>query len=260
MGIDMSRRKTSQPTRTYEDGKGYMDKGDYREVHPAFGVAVVTRGSGTGRPLFQTDLLHNETISLRIETAERGRSLMHDWVHPTGSLIEIEMSLSQWGALVSSIGIGSGVPVTIRRTEGVVYVDDIPYEPRIATVVDEAKGSVSKLVERIRDKYAVLKESFDGKQGIKAQRQAMESLGHAISSVETNTEFAVKSVTRATEQVTSQAKADIEAHILAAARITGLRAPVSAPVLDAGAGYVQSNGLEILDDDDEGFLAGELNA
>ncbi|MDZ4235137.1 MAG: hypothetical protein U1C73_15565, partial [Dietzia sp.] len=60
------RRKTTPPTRTYEDGTGYMDKGDYRETHPAFDVAVVTRGSGTGRPLFQSDLLHNETISLRI--------------------------------------------------------------------------------------------------------------------------------------------------------------------------------------------------
>jgi hypothetical protein len=227
----MSKRQTSAPIRVYEAVTGHHDKGDYREEHPAFGVVAVTRGHGTPRALFQSDLTHSETITLSIHRAERGRSLMHDWVHPRKELIEVEMSLAQWGAVVSSIGIGSGVPVTIRRTESEVYVDDLPYEPRIATVVDEAKASVGKLVERIRDKYSAVREAFDDKQGIKAQRQALDSLGYAISGVESNAEFAVQSVTRAAEQVTSQAKSDIEAHILSAAQITGLTAPVQVPEL-----------------------------
>src|SRR6478735_12174096 len=87
------------------------------DTHPAFGVAVVTRGSGSGQALFQSDLLHRETITLRVHRAERTRMLAHDWTHPLEELVEVEFSLSQWGALVSSIGIGSGVPCTIRRTE-----------------------------------------------------------------------------------------------------------------------------------------------
>lgn len=231
MGI----RKTAAPTRTYEDGsKSYHEKGDYREEHPAFGLVSVSRGQGTPRALFQSDLMHSETITLSIHRAERGRSLMHDWTHPRKELIEVEMSLAQWGAVVSSIGIGSGVPVTIRRTESEVYVDDLPYEPRIAAVVGEAKASVGKLVERIREKYGVLREAFDGKQGIRAQRAALDSLGNTLSQVEGNAEFAVKSVTRAAEQVTAQAKSDIEAHILSAAQITGLTAPIQVPELMQG--------------------------
>lgn len=243
----MRHRKTTAPTRVYADGSGYTDKGDYTETHPAFGVATVTRSQGTPRALFQSDLKHSETITLSVLTAERGRSLMHDWVHPRKTLVEIEMSLAQWGALVSAMGIGSGVPVTIRHTETQVHVDDLPYEPRIGTVVDEAKGAVGKLMERVKEKYAVLRAAVDEKQGVKAVREATYSLGHAIDGAESNTEFAVKSVQGAAEHVVSQARADVEAHILQAAQ-SGLGYEVQIPELGVASTNEQSHryrGLEI---------------
>lgn len=207
----MRHRKTTAPTRVYADGSGYMDKGDYVETHPAFGVATVTRAQGTPRALFQSDLKHSETITLTVLTAERGRSLMHDWVHHRKTLVEIEMSLAQWGALVSAMGIGSGVPVTIRHTETQVYVDDLPYEPRIGTVVDEAKGAVGKLMERVKEKYAVLRAAVDEKQGVKA---------------------------------VSQARADVEAHILQAAR-SGLGYEIQIPELSAQSAPAEPKGLSM---------------
>lgn len=117
-----------------------------RETHPAFGTAIVARSHGTSHPLFQSDVQHSESITLSIRRAERVRDLNTDWVFPTDELVEIEMSLSQWGALVSSIGIGSGVPVTIRSTESDRMVADLPYQPRIAENVDETKAAVAKLL------------------------------------------------------------------------------------------------------------------
>lgn len=210
---------------------GYGRDGEYEESHPAFAVAVVTRASGGARTVFQSDLQHSETIRLSISTAVRGRGLMHDWVHPKKELIEVEMSLAQWGSLVSSIGIGSGVPVTLRRTESEVFVAGIPYEPRIAVVMDEARGATTKLMDQIRRRYVAVKEAFEGKQGIKVQRAAIDSLGHALNNAESNTGFAVKSVADAAEHIAAQAKSDIEAHILAAAQLTGLTAPILMPEL-----------------------------
>ena len=240
----MRHRKTTAPTRVYADGSGYMDKGDYAETHPAFGVATVTRSQGTPRALFQSDLKHSETITLTVLTAERGRSLMHDWVHPRKTLVEIEMSLAQWGALVSAMGIGSGVPVTLRHTETQTYVDDLPYEPRIGTVVDEAKGAVGKLMERVKERYAVLRAAVDEKQGVKAIREATHSLGYAIDGAESNTEFAMKSVQGAAEHVVSQARADVEAHILQAAR-SGLGYEVQIPELDVQSAPAEPKGLSL---------------
>lgn len=226
--MTMGRRDVQEPVRTYKEGPS-REKGEYEEEHPAFGTAVVSRASGSPRTLFQSDLQHSETIRLSISRAIRGRLLMRDWVHPRRELIEIEMSLAQWGSLVSSMGIGSGVPVTIRRTESDVFVPGIPYEPRIATVVEESKKTVSTLLEHIRSRYAVLRSVIDNKGGVKATREAADSLKWAIENAESNTGFAVKSVADATEHVVEQAKADIESHILNSARALGIEPTFSIP-------------------------------
>lgn len=229
----MSRRNIEEPTRTYKEGVGY-ERGEYEEEHPAFGTAVISRRSGTPRALFQSDLQHTETVTLSIHRAVRGRSLHRDWVHPRRELIEIEMSLSQFGALVSSQGIGSGVPVTIRLTESEYFVPELPYQPRIATVVEESKKSVNKLLEHIKAKYSNLRSVIDNKGGVKATREAADSLRYAIENAESNIGFTVKSVADATESVVSQAKADIEAHILDAARAVGIDPKFQVPELGVG--------------------------
>ncbi|QHB37073.1 hypothetical protein QDA00_gp30 [Microbacterium phage Matzah] len=219
-------------TRTPRTGYA-TDPGDRDETHPAFGVAAVSRGSGTPRPLFQTDLQHSEVMRLTIHRAVRTRSLHRDWTHPTQELIEVEMSLSQWGALVSSVGIGSGVPVTIRRTENDIRVPDLPYEPRIAESVGEAKATVRRLLEKSMVTLGELEHAVEEKRGIRATREALNSHRLTLEHASGNAAFAIKSVTEAAEKVTTQARADIEAHILDAVRLTGAT-PIEAPTLDIG--------------------------
>ena len=200
-----------------------------RETHPAFAVAIVGRGHGTSRPLFQSDLQHNQTITLSIHRAERGRELNRDWVHPTAQIIEMEMSLAQWGALVSSVGVGSGVPVTLRVTESDPLVSDLPYEPRIAANLAEVEGSVEKLIADASKQLDVLTEAIEQKQGAKAIRDALRNLRAILDNAPANAKHAVSSMVRAAESVVSQARSDIEAHVLNAAQATGLDAPIHVP-------------------------------
>lgn len=202
---------------------------DRTDSHPAFGVATVARSSGSPRTLFQSDLRHNETIRLTVLTAIRGRSLQTDWVHPRKTLVEVEMSLAQWGALISSVGIGSGVPVTIRSTESDYNIPDLPYEPRIAESLSETRGAVGKLLERAKETLTALQDAIDGKQGAKAVREALRNHSASLSNAEGNAVFAVKSLKEAAETVTSQARADIEAQILNAQMLTGYQASIEAP-------------------------------
>jgi hypothetical protein len=209
-------------------------RGGVEENHPAFGVAVVTRAQGTPRSLFQSDVLHSETITLSIQTARRGRDLNHDWVHPEKELVEVEMSLAQWGALVSSIGIGSGVPVTIRRTADTVFVPSLPYQPRFKASLDEVNGTVGKLFARARETLAALEDAIDNKKGMRAVRDALRLHSSTIEHTESNSEFAVKSMVAAGEKVTSQVRADIESQILAAARLTDSQGAITAPEMRLG--------------------------
>lgn len=215
--------RTDQPIESVEEKDGR------RDTHPAFAVATVTRGHGSPRTIFQSDLRHNETITLSIRTADRTRYLMRDWVFPRTPLVEVEMSLAQWGSLVSSIGIGSGVSVTLRATKDDYMIPGIPYEPRIAESVAETKGAVSRLLARAKETLEALETAIDQKQGVKAVREAMRLHASTLQNAESNAAFAVKSLTEAAESVTSQARADIEAQILNAAQITGTTASIEAP-------------------------------
>lgn len=221
----MTHRQTQQPTNN--------SFGD--EIHPAFGVAVIARVHGSGRSLFQSDLLHNDTITLSIHEAARKRDLNHDWVRAGKELVEIEMSLAQWGSLVSSIGLGSGVPVTIRRTESDPFVPDIPYQPRTAESLTEVKTVVDRMYERVREHLAVLHAAIHEKQGVRAMKDALSRVENAVAGVGNNASFAVDSLVAAGEHVVSQARADIEAHILEAERLTGTRASIAEPAFDGPA-------------------------
>ncbi|MFI8091523.1 hypothetical protein ACIF9R_24920 [Streptomyces sp. NPDC086080] len=205
------------------------------EIHPAFGVAVVTRRSGGGRSLFQSDLLHNETISLSVHEATRKRDLSHDWVHPGRELVEIEMSLAQWGSLVSSMGLGSGVPVTIRRTEHNTFVPEIPHQPRTAESLREVREVTDRMYAEVRAATAALHEAIHEKKGVRATKEALNALERAVASAGNNAQFTVDSLVEAGEQVVAQARADIEAHVLEVVRLTGTKPSIEASSFDAPA-------------------------
>ncbi|MFE5864285.1 hypothetical protein [Streptomyces virginiae] len=222
----MSRRPAQEPT---------IDTASGDEVHPAFGVAVVTRRHGSGRSLFQSDLLHNETVALSVHEATRKRDLNHDWVHSGRELVEIEMSLAQWGALVSSMGLGSGVPVTIRRTEHEPFVPEIPHQPRTAESLREVREVTDRMYAGVKKATAALHEAIHEKKGVRATKEALRVLENAVAHVGSNAQFAVDSLVEAGEQVVAQARADIEAHVLEVARLTGARPSIEASSFDAPA-------------------------
>ncbi|KOT57092.1 MULTISPECIES: hypothetical protein [Streptomyces] len=212
-----------------------IDAAQDGEIHPAFGVAVVRRRSGGGRSLFQSDLLHNETISLSVHEATRRRDLSHDWVHPGRELVEIEMSLAQWGSLVSSTGLGSGVPVTIRRTEHDAFVPQIPHRPRTTESLREVREVTGRMYAEVRAATAALHEAIHEKKGVKATKEALNALERAVAGAGSNAQFTVDSLVEAGEQVVAQARADIEAHALEVVRRTGAAPSVEASSSDAPA-------------------------
>ncbi|WP_329142758.1 hypothetical protein OIU91_04005 [Streptomyces sp. NBC_01456] len=194
----MSRRPTQDPK---------IDPERVGEIHPAFGVAVVTRRSGGGRSLFQSDLLHNETISLSVRKAVRKRDLNHDWVHPGQELVEIEMSLAQWGSLVSSMGLDSGVPVTIRRTEHDAFVPEIPHQPRTAESLREVREVTNRMYTRVKAATVALHEAIHEKKGVKATKDALCALEKAVAGAGSNAQFTIDSLVETGEKVVAQARA-----------------------------------------------------
>ena len=202
------------------------------EAHPAFALATVHTSSGTPRSLFQSDLMHNNTVVLSVQTATRRRDLQRDWVHPRRELIEIEMSETQWGALVSSMGKGSGVPVTLRRTENEAFVAGLPYQPRTAENRREVRETVERLLADATAAMAALDAAEDSKAGVKERRELRNRLRATLDNAGGNARFAIDSLAEAAESLVNQAKADIETHIMRAAAAHGVEASVVFPGLE----------------------------
>lgn len=202
------------------------------ESHPAFAVASVHTSSGTPRALFQSDLMHNNTVVVSIQTATRRRDLQRDWVHPRRELIEIEMSESQWGALVSSMGKGSGVPVTLRRSENERTVPALPYQPRTAENRREVRETVERLLADATAAMAALDAAEDSKAGVKERRELRNRLRSTLENAGGNARFAIDSLAEAADSLVNQARADIETHVMRAAAAHGVPASVVFPSLE----------------------------
>lgn len=198
-----------------------VDENGY-ETHPAFGLIGVRRGqvggAGGGAVLFDSDIRHGHVITVRVCAARRQRDLHRDWIGTDGRvpLIEVEMSLSQFGAFVASNGVGDGVPCTIK-TRGDLdefQMPGIPFEPRMKHSMAEVRSAAAEAVREVTEAF----EAYEAHR-IKANR---DRLKYAIRNLPSNLTHAAKSLTEHSENVVQKATADIEAMLFDKARALGL--------------------------------------
>lgn len=214
-----------RPTEPITEGAGG------EQTHPAFAVVGISRSKGTPRALFQSDLMHSSTIVLSIQTATRIRDLNRDWVHPDKTLLEIEMSETQWGGIVSSMGLGSGVPVTLRTRESDPFVPDLPYQPRTEENRREVAEKVDELLAQVREAVEALDAAEENKAGIKERREIRRNLKSLLQNAGRNAQYAVDSLSEAAENTVNQARADIETHLMTTAAAHGIPITVAFPDL-----------------------------
>lgn len=204
-------RDTIPPTKEKVKGPGGGD--ETKETHPAFGQVSVGRYSNTDTTLFDSDVRHRQTIHLTISTATRRRGLNHDWIMDDKRIIDVEMSMAQWAAVVSSPG-SSGVPCTIRFREAEGVVPDVPFEPRVEESVNEVREAGRKALAHVWEAFKVAEE--------RPNKGNLKKLRWALEGVPNNLGFAADSLTEHVERVVTNARADLEAIVLAEAERIGL--------------------------------------
>lgn len=202
----MSQREITEPTQNEYDG----------ETHPSWGMIGASRVShgGRGSSLFDSDIRHQHTVTVRVSTASRRRDLNRDWLQDRQKFVEVEMSEAQWASFVSSMNAGSGVPCTIRRREDDYLVPQAPYEPRLQHSMDEVRNAANKAAEHVREAFETYTE--------KKTAANLRTLQYAIENMPANIAFAAESLSEHTENVVQRARADIEAMIVSKAQQIGL--------------------------------------
>lgn len=183
---------------------------DGSETHESWIVLNASRvTSYPGQYLFDSEIAHQHYVTVRVSRCSRRRDLNHDWVHGEDLLMEVAMSMAQWGAFVSSFGDGSGQPATLWWHDGPVA--QAPHDPRLGESVREVRESGDRALEGIVDEYTKLVQAFEAGAGKREMRERIHSLGCRVENAPKNMEFAAKTLVEHTENVVTKARADIEA-------------------------------------------------
>lgn len=196
--------------------------GDEIHTHPAFGCAEIHHPRGNIGPMFMTDVDHKECITLKIKTAKLNRMLNRDWVFSDRGLIEIELTHSQFVAMVTSHA-GQSTPVTIRS----IGLENIPgivkQKPKIDIHKEEIRKSVEDqmlpIMSQIDELEKLANEGTISKKELKAR---ISNIKIHMKNVPSNAEYAMKCAVEHIEDVASAAKVDVEAYIDSAVKRVGL--------------------------------------
>ena len=142
--------------------------------HPSFANLYIGRSQCSGqKALFGSSIKHHDTITLKIFPAFIDRDLNMDRYFPEARpYIEIEMSQSQFAQAITSLNMGAGVPVTLRRLHD-QYIEPCPFVDKreqfnsefredmnaLTRKLTEATKHVEKLIEELSNKeYNIIVE------------------------------------------------------------------------------------------------------
>lgn len=183
-----------------------------REQEPWMGWAQVSRiHSAPGAILFDSEIRHPEYVRVRIGRATRTRDLNRDWIMdaPGPDIVEIDMSVAQWGAFVSSFG-SSGVPCTVAYEHGKRMPEPQPADQaRLTQSSRECRDAGKQAIDKIEAALANLRTAVEG--GRKTEiKSALRSVESHVGNLPGSLEFAAVSLTEHVENVVTKAKGDIE--------------------------------------------------
>lgn len=198
-----------------------------RERHPAWGTILAHRQQSTGTHLFDSDIIHQNTVAITLYEASRKRDLHHDHVMGDKVIAEVVLSEAQWASFVSTLNSGSGVPCTIGWTrDGTTGRDtpDFPHQPRLAETMAETHRAAQAAFDEIQAAFDALEAAMapTSNAPMKEKREALRDLKYKIQNATPNVDFAGKVLIEHAEDVVQKAKADVEAFVIAKAHQLGL--------------------------------------
>lgn len=82
-------------------------------THESYGTIQFFKGQCSTGTLFGSSIKHNDIILCRISNAELQRYLNKDWIHPISTVLEFEMSQTQFAEMLTNMN-SSGAPITFK--------------------------------------------------------------------------------------------------------------------------------------------------
>ncbi|WP_078598643.1 hypothetical protein [Evansella clarkii] len=184
-----------------------------KESHESYGMLSISRLSGHDTVLFGSSIPHRNTIRLSIHPGVVERSLNHDHYYAERKpYIEVEMSQAQFAEAITSMNMGSGVPVTLRELNGKLMEKPsftskrMQFEQEFKERMENLESHLARLTEKaediLRNKKSVNKTD---------RHTILNELNALKRELASNMPFIASSYNEQMDKTTQEAKAELEA-------------------------------------------------
>lgn len=186
-----------------------------KETHESYGMLNFSSVSGGDSTLFGSSIPHRETIQLSIGAAEIERGLHTDWYYKRGDHIVVEMSHSQFSEAITSMNMGSGIPVTIKRLNG-QRISEPPFTNKRIQFEEEFKHKMDELEKSLRHLTENAENILTNKKTVsKADRhEILNDINKLRVELASNIPFMSNMYNEQLDKTTNEAKGEIEAFTL----------------------------------------------
>ena len=181
--------------------------------HPSYGTLAFSRRTGRATPLFGSSIEHKDIIAMTLYHADITRGLHQDSIYGHNVIAEVEMSYSQFAEAITSMNMGSGVPVTIRYTEKDGKIPPCDFVSKREQFTDEFKEKRKKATEDAQQLIKDVTELFSQKKALtKADKDAiLNKLHHLNMDIGCNMDFIADQFNEQMDKTVMEAKGEIEA-------------------------------------------------
>lgn len=199
---------------------------DIKEEHESFGMLQISRQScNPPMNLFGSSITHSHLIHLSISRGEKHRNLHKDWYFGRESLIDIVMSETQFAEAITSLNMGSGVPVTLERVNN-KRIDPCPEVNKRKESEQEFKTRCANISNMTKQAAKEATDLLSGSGVLKKEdRKRLSDLIYTIQmNIEQNLPFVNTSFNRQIEKTIMEAKGECEAFFTTAVHKLGIEA------------------------------------
>ena len=183
-----------------------------QKSHPAYGTVKFSRMHGGGKTsLFGSSIKHNDTICMEVYHAEAIRESGADFYYGNNLMLRAELSYSQFAEAITSFGIGSGIPITLRYTEKDGQIPECDFTNKRIQLEQEFSQNREKVTEDATSLINEVAELFQKKTLSKSDKEEiLKKLNMLNANISGNMDFLATLFNEQMDKTVQEAKAEIE--------------------------------------------------
>lgn len=186
-----------------------------KETHESYGMMGFYRSSGGHTNLFGSSIKHQHTIRLRLKTVYKHRRLNETRYFGEREIVEVEMSQNQFAELITSMNMGDGIPVTIRRING-KRTEDCPEENQREIFEREFEEKMKSLDDKLRTLTVQAEQILNDKSAPKKsdKETILMQLRMLHQEISSNIPFMASQFNEQMYKTVTEAKGEVEAFVM----------------------------------------------